>query len=215
MNGGNMNPDTLGLLFNVLTIASALFVLWIAGRMVLRNLSFIQNKISSNRTIQVLIWIGLGEIFIIPLLDLAEYIQRITMLPSDRGVAYTLWGSVPALVYELSTVFTGLFIYSATLMIIWKPLFRRVPPIFESIQLNSFEKVYSLFVIAALVNHFIRIIILGVTWQQPPLEVEGLGNETAGFIVGWLTSLLLTAIIFYVTSKVVERQREKAGEISE
>ncbi len=210
-----MNPDTLGLLFNVLDVALALFALWIAGRIVLRNLSFVHNKISSNRAIQLLIWLALGEIFILLLLDLLGLIQLITTLSSETGEAYTLWGSVPPLVYDLSTVFTVLFIYSATLTIGWKPLFKRVPPILEAIQFNVYEKVFSLLAIAALVNHVIRFIIHSVIWQQTPLEVEGLGKGIAGFFAGWLTGLLIVAIIIYVMSELLEKQTEKMGEISE
>ena len=210
-----MNPDTLGLLFNVLDVALALFALWIAGRIVLRNLSFIQTNISSSRAIQLLIWLALGEIFILPVLDLLGLIQLITRLSPDTGEAYTLWGSVPSIVYELSTVFTILFIYSATLMAGWKHLFKRVPPIFETIRLNSFEKVFSLLAIAALVNHVLRFIILSVIWQQTPLEVKGLEKGIAGFFAGWLVGLLIIGIAIYVMSGLIEKQTEKSGEISE
>ncbi len=211
-----MNPDTLGLLFNALSIAVALFALWTAGRIILRNLSFIQNKISTSRAIQLLIWLALGEIFILVLLDLLGLIQLVTSLYTDTtGEAYTLWGSVPSLVHNLSTVFTELLIYSATLMICWKPLFRRVPPILEAIQLNSYERVFSMLAIATLVNHVIRFIIDSIIWQQTPLEVEGLGKGISGFIAGWLVGLLLVAIIIYVMSGLIARQIDKMDEISD
>ena len=211
-----MNPDTLGLLFNALSIAVALFALWTAGRIILRNLSFIQNKISTSRAIQLLLWLALGEIFILVLLDLLGLIQLVTSLYTDTtGEAYTLWGSVPSLVHNLSTVFTELLIYGATLMICWKPLFRRVPPIPEAIQLNSYERVFSMLAIATLVNHVIRFIIDSIIWQQTPLEVEGLGKGISGFIAGWLVGLLLVAIIIYVMSGLIARQIDKMDEISD
>ena len=211
-----MNPDNLGLLFNVFDVALALFALWIAGRIVLRNLPLLQNYISSSRAMQLIIWFALGEIFILPLLDLLGLIQLITTLSSETsGEAYTLWGRVPPFVYDLTNVFTILFIYSATLMIGWKHLLKRMPKILESIQINSFEKIFSLLAVAAFVNHIIRFIIFSVIWQQTALEVTGLDKGIAGFFAGWLVGLLIIGITIYVMYERIERQTEKIGEISD
>ena len=210
-----MNPEALGLLFNVLSVALALFALWVAGRIVLRNLSIIQNKISPSRAIQLLIWLALGEILILSFLDFIGLIQLFTTLSSEAGEAYTLWGRVPPLIYDLFVGFTTLFIYGFTMILGWEPLIKRVPPILESIQLNSFEKVLGLLVIAGLVNHVVRFVVSSVIWQQTPLEVQGLEKGITGFIAGWLVGLLIIGIAIYVMYEQIERQTEKMGEISE
>lgn len=203
-----MNPDTLGLLSNVLNVALALFALWIAGRIVLRNLSFIQSNISSSRAMQLLIWLALGEIFTFPFLDTLGIVQ-LTISLDTTGDVYTLWGSVPPLIYDLCMVLTTLFIYGFTLMISWRLLFKRVPPILESIQLSSFEKVFSLLAIASLINHIVRFVLISIIFYQSPMLGVGLGKGTAGFFAGWLVGLLIVGITIYVMFELIAKKEDE------
>jgi hypothetical protein len=205
-----MNTDTLGLLSNVLYIALAFFALWIAGRMVLRNLSLLQNKISSSRAIHLAIWLALGEIFTLPLIDLLGLIQLITTLSTDEtGEVYTLWGSVPPLIYDLCMGFTIVFIYSYTVILGWKPLFKRVPPISGSIQLSSFEKFFSLCALAGLVNHVVRFVFISIIWPQGTFEIGGFGKGIAGFFAGWLTGFIILAIAIYVMYELIAKKEDE------
>jgi hypothetical protein len=216
MNGGNMNPDTLGLLSNVLNIALVLFALWIAGRIVLRNLSLLQNNVASGRPIQLAIWLALGGLFTIPLFDLLRifHLFDVWLMPSfEAGEFVTLWGSVPWFVYDACIGLTMLIIYGNTLKMGWKPLFKRDPPILESIQINSFERVFILCTIAGLANNIVLTVLYSIIWSQSPLEIEGIGKGIAGFFAGWLTSLLIVAIAIYVMSEFIARKEDEFLEI--
>jgi len=217
----SMNPNTfLELLRNALMstvpiVVLELFALWIAGRIVLNNLSLLQNNVSSNRAIQLIIWLALGEIFTQPLIDLLALAQLFTTLSFENGEAYTLWGNAPMFIYDLSLLFILLFIYGYTLITGWKPLFKRVPPILESVQLSPFERIFSLFTIAGLVNHAIRYVLTGIIWFQGTAGPEGFGKGIAGFFAGWLTGLLILGIIIYVMSELIAKKEEESLETVE
>ena len=204
-----MNPNTfLELLRNALMstvpiVVLELFALWIAGRIVLNNLSLLQNNVSSNRAIQLIIWLALGEIFTQPLIDLLALAQLFTTLSFENGEAYTLWGNAP------------MFIYGYTLITGWKPLFKRVPPILGSIQLSPFERIFSLFTVAGLVYHTVRYVLTGIIWFQGSFGPMSVGKGIAGFFAGWLTGLLILGIIIYVMSELIAKKEEESLETVE
>ena len=216
-----MNPGTfLELLYNVLTstipiVVLKLLAVWIAGRIVLNNLSLLQNNVSSNRAIQLIIWLALGEILTQPLIDLLALAQLFTTFSFENGEAYTLWGNVPAFIYDLCVVFILLFIYGITLITGWMPFFKRVPPILESIQLSPFERIFSLFTIAGLVNHAIRSVLTGIIWFQGSAGPVSFGKGIAGFFAGWLTGLLIVGIAIYVMSELIAKKEEESLETVE
>jgi hypothetical protein len=70
--------DVLSVIYSLALLLAAILALWLAGRMILRNISQIpgfKDNFALKRPLILMLWLALGGLFVIPLIDLIGLID--------------------------------------------------------------------------------------------------------------------------------------------
>lgn len=196
----------LNTIYSLAWLLAVIFALWIAGRMILRNISQVQehkDDMAFERPLILMIWLALGGLFAIPLLDLIGIIDAFVetfvplfAIPASQFV--TVSGTEP---WPLFTGMRGalfLLVYGLALWLGLKVLRIWNIPIDLSIRVTPFEKVFVILAFGGLAYRAVDAVVgLVVSSGATALSLR-LGSQPAGERISWILGLLLLGLILLV-----------------
>ena len=208
--------DVLSVIYSLALLLAVIFALWIAGRMILRNIAQVQehkDDMVLERPLILMIWLALGGLFVIPLIDLIGIIDAFVetfvplfAIPASQFV--TAAGMEPSL-------FTGmrgallLLVYGLALWLGLKVLRIWNIPIDLPLRLTSFEKVFMVLVFGGLAHNAVEEIVFGVVFTGATALSFRLGSQLAGEGISWILALLLLGLILLVMLNRLDARLEK------
>jgi len=203
--GGIMSAPSyiLNTIYSLTWLLAVIFALWIAGRIILRNISQVQeNKddVALEYPLILMIWLALGGLFAIPLLDLIGIIDAfletfvpLFAIPASQFV--TVSGTEP---WPLFTVMRGallLLVYGLALWLGLKVLRIWNIQIDLSIRVTPFEKVFMILSFGGLAHRAVEMIVLNTVTSVASAFSLQLGSQLLGWGISWILALLLLGII--------------------
>lgn len=206
----------LGTIYSLALLLAAIVALWLAGRMILRNISQIRgfkDDFALKRPLVLMMWLALGGMFVIPLIDLIGIIDAFVetfvplfAIPASQFV--TAAGMEPSL-------FTGmrgallLLVYGFALWLGLKLLRIWNVPIDLSIRVTPFEKVFMILVLGGLAHSAVEEIVFGVVFTGASALSFHLGSQLAGWGISWILGLLLLGLVLLVMLNRLDARLEK------
>ena len=208
--------DVLSAIYSLALLLAAIVALWLAGRMILRNISQIRgfkDDFALKRPLVLMIWLALGGLFVIPLIDLIGIIDAFVetfvplfAIPVSQFV--TVSGMEPSL-------FTGmrgallLLVYGLALWLGLKVSRSWDIPIDLPIQLTPFEKIFMILVLGGLAHSAVEEIVFGVVFTGATALSFHLGSQLAGWSISWILGLLLLGLVLLVMLNRLDARLEK------
>ena len=208
--------DVLSVIYSQALLLAAILALWLAGRMILRNISQIRgfkDDFALKRPLILMMWLALGGLFVIPLIDLIGIIDAFVetfvplfAIPASQFV--TASGMEPSL-------FTGmrgallLLVYGFALWLGLKLLRIWNAPIDLSIRVTPFEKIFMILVLGGLAHSAVEEIVFGVVFTGTTALSFHLGSQLAGWGISWILGLLLLGLILLVMLNRLDARLEK------
>lgn len=203
---------TINIIDSVYSMALFLILLpalWVAGKIILSQISVIQN--SQGESISplkhgalILYWIVLAGLFILPLTDLLGlgYLLLGTFLPnvynSEVTGMTTMWGSVSWPLYAgTQFLFTSL-VYGFLLFCLRKIDQGIVLPYLGEIRMTKIQRIFLIFGIAGLANQLINTTVSRFIWLHVPFITGQISQGAVGITISWLLALLLLALVYLV-----------------
>ena len=196
----------LNTIYSFAWLFAVIFALWIAGRIILRNLSQVQehkDDMALKRPLILMIWLALGGLFVTPLQDLIGIIDAFVetfvplfSIPASQFV--TVSGTEP---WPLFTSMRGallLLVYGLALWLGLKVLHIWNIPNILSIRVTPFEKVFMILAFGGLVYRAVyTVVVLVISSGATALSLR-LGSQLAGDGISWILALLLLGLILLV-----------------
>lgn len=207
----------LNTIYSLAWLLAIIFALWIAGRIILRNISQVQeNKddMALERPLILMIWLALGGLFAIPLLDLIGIIDAFVetfvplfAIPASQFV--TISGTEP---WPLFTGMRGallLLVYGLALWLGLRVLRIWNTPIDLSIRVTPFEKVFMILAFGGLAYRAVDAVVgLVISTGASALSLR-LGSQLAGDGISWILALLLLGLILLVMLNRLDARLQK------
>ena len=197
--------DVLSAIYSLALLLAAIVALWLAGRIILRNISQIRgfrDDFALKRPLILMMWLALGGLFVIPLIDLIGIIDAFVAtfvplfaIPASQFV--TAAGMAPSL-------FTGmrgalfLLVYGLALWLGLKVLRTWNVPNDLSIRVTPFEKIFMILVFGGLAHSAVEEVVFGVVFTEATALSFHLGSQLAGWGISWILGLLLLGLILLV-----------------
>ena len=150
--------------YSIALLAAGIAALWIAAKIVLRN---VPKPMLVSHSFAMIIWLVLGGLFVIPLTDFVTQFYLIFSVfvhpfSTTTATLNTIWGSASWSLYAGSRIFLPLLIYSIVLLVASKPIHTRWSTISEFVRLSPAEGWLILLVFGGLVNLILEGILLGI-----------------------------------------------------
>jgi len=209
----------LDIIYSLAWLLAVIFALWMAGRMILRNISQVQeNKddMASERPLILMVWLALGGLFAIPLLDFIGIIDAFVetfvplfAIPASQFV--TVSGTEP---WPLFTIMRGallLLVYGFTLWLGLKVLRIWNIPIDLSIRVTPFEKVFMILSFGGLAHRAVEMIVLDTVTSAASVFSLRLGSQLMGWGISWILALLLLGIILLAMLNRLDSLQQKGS----
>ena len=209
--------NILNTIYSLAWLLAIIFALWIAGRIILRNISQVQeNKddMALERPLILMIWLALGGLFAIPLLDLIGIIDAFVetfvplfAIPASQFV--TVSGTEP---WPLFTGMRGalfLLVYGLALWLGLKVLRIWNIPIDLSIRVTPFEKVFMILAFGGLAYRAVDAVVGVVISTGASALSLRLGSQLAGDGISWILGLLLLGLILLVMANRLDASMQK------
>jgi len=207
----------LNTIYSLAWLLAIIFALWIAGRIILRNISQVQeNKddMALERPLILMIWLALGGLFAIPLLDLIGIIDAFVetfvplfAIPASQFV--TVSGTEP---WPLFTGMRGallLLVYGLALWLGLKVLRIWNIPIDFSIRVTPFEKVFMILAFGGLAYRAVDAVVGVVISSAATALSFRLGAQLAGDGISWILALLLLGLILLIMLNRLDASMQK------
>jgi hypothetical protein len=196
----------LNTLYSLAWLIAIIFALWIAGRMILRNIPQVQetkDDMILERPLILMIWLALGGLFVTPLQDLIGLIDSFVetfvplfAIPASQFV--TVSGTEP---WPLFTGMRGallLLVYGLALWLGLKVLRIWNIPIDLAIRITPFEKGFMILAFGGLAYRAVYAVVgLVISSGATALSLR-LGSQLAGEGISWILGLLLLGLILLV-----------------
>ena len=209
--------NILNTIYSLAWLLAIIFALWIAGRIILRNISQVQeNKddMALERPLILMIWLALGGLFAIPLLDLIGIIDAFveTFVPFFAITAsqfVTVSGTEP---WPLFTGMRGallLLIYGLALWLGLKVLRIWNTPIDLSIRVTPFEKIFMILAFGGLAYRAVDAVVGVVISSAATALSFRLGSQLAGDGISWILALLLLGLILLIMLNRLDASMQK------
>jgi hypothetical protein len=180
--------DSVG---SILIFLATIPALWVSGRIILKN------PLGDHRT-QLFLWIALGGLLLIPLVDLISYLRDLILLaiPSDQSASNIplFLGTSSWLIYSVIAIIMGVIVYSFAIYYGGRILEKGRLPILKELTLTSLEKGFFIVGIAGLFHRMIRGIVINFIWMRLPVARDISSQGLVGSLVGWIIAFLLLAI---------------------
>ena len=203
--------------YSLAWLLAIIFTLWIAGKIILRNISQVQeNKddMALERPLILMIWLALGGLFAIPLLDLIGIIDAFVetfvplfAIPASQFV--TVSGTEP---WPLFTGMRGallLLVYGLALWLGLRVLRIWNTPIDLSIRVTPFEKVFMILAFGGLAYRAVDAVVGVVISTGASALSLRLGSQLAGDGISWILGLLLLGLILLVMANRLDASMQK------
>jgi len=203
---GGVIMNILDTVYSLAWLFAIIFALWIAGRIILRNIFQVQeNKddIALKRPLILTIWLALGGLFATPLLDLIGIIDAFVetfvplfAIPASQFV--TVSGTEP---WPLFTGMRGalfLLVYGLALWLGLKVLSIGNIPTDLSIRVTPIEKVFMILAFGGQVYRAVYTVVGLVISSGATVLSFRLGSQLAGDGISWILALLLLGLILLV-----------------
>jgi hypothetical protein len=198
--------NILNAIYSLAWLLAVIFALWIAGRIILRNISQVRehkDDMVLERPLILMTWLALGGLFAIPLLDLigllrafVETFVPLFTIPASQFV--TVSGTEP---WPLFTGMRGvlfLLVYGLALWLGLKVLRIWNVPIGLSIRVTPFEKVFVILAFGGLAYRAVYAVVGLVISSGATALSFRLGSQLAGEGLSWILALLLLGLILLV-----------------
>ena len=217
--GGTMSAPSnlLDTIYSLAWLLAIIFAFWIAGRMILRNLSQVQehkDDMALERPLILMIWLALGGLFVTPLQDLIGLIDAFVetfvplfAIPASQFV--TVSGTEP---WPLFTGMRGalfLLVYGLALWLGLKVFRNWNIPIGLSIRVTPFEKVFMILAFGGLVYRAVFALVGLVISSGATALSFRLGSQLAGEGLSWILGLLLLGLILLIMLNRLDARLEK------
>jgi len=182
-------------ILNILTILSLVVGLWVAGKVIptfmTRVSSENQDKIFDQPLAKTLLWIGVGSLYSLPLIDLISWVGNlvsVALVPQNGGGVSTFLGIISSRIYALFPLLLMLAIYGAT-------GWAGIGFLSTSEQFNSTGRIFITLSIASLVYRGIHTLFSQVfSFQIPILNVQQDYGVT-GFLFELVIGLVLLTLV--------------------
>ena len=197
--------DVLSVIYSLALLFAAILALWLAGSMILRNISQIRgfkDDFASKRLLILMMWLALGGLFVIPLIDLIGIVDTFVgtfvplfAIPASQFVIAA--GIEPS----LFTVMRGallLLVYGLALWLGLKGSRSWDIPIDLPIQLTPLEKIFMILVLGGLAHSAVEEIIFGVVFTGATALSFHLGSQLAGWGISWILGLLMLGLVLLI-----------------
>ena len=198
--------NILNAIYSLAWLLAVIFALWIAGRIILRNISQVRehkDDMVLERPLILMTWLALGGLFAIPLLDLIGLLRAFVetfiplfTIPASQFV--TVSGTEP---WPLFTGMRGvlfLLVYGLALWLGLKVLRIWNVPIGLSIRVTPFEKVFVILAFGGLAYRAVYAVVGLVISSGATALSFRLGSQLAGEGLSWILALLLLGLILLV-----------------
>ena len=196
----------LNTIYSIALLLAVISAPWIAGKIILRNLSQVQEHKDDTvleRPLILMIWLALGGLFVTPLLDLigiidvfVETFVPLFAIPASQFV--TVSGTEP---WPLFTSMRGallLLVYGLALWLGLKVLSIWNIPIDLSIRVTPFEKVFMILAFGGLAYRAV-VTVVGLVISSGATALSfRLGSQLAGEGISWILALLLLGLILLI-----------------
>ena len=206
----------LDTIYSVAWLLAVVLALWIAGRIILRNISQVQeNKddMAFERPLILMIWLALGGLFVIPLIDLIGIIDAFVetfvplfAIPASQFV--TVAGMEPSL-FTATRGLLLLLVYGLALWLGLKLLRIWNVPIDLSIRVTPFEKVFMVLVFGGLAHSAVEEIVFGVVFTGATALSFRLGSQLVGWGISWILGLLLLGLVLLIMLNRLDARLDK------
>jgi hypothetical protein len=183
--------------------------LWISGRIILRNYAV------ENRTLQILLWLSVGGLILIPLMDFLRYLGYVLYLiipSSDKfGSISVFLGIAPYLYYSTITLILGIAVYSLAFYHERNLLTQSKLSFIQGLDIRNWEFGFIILGIAGLVNHMVRGIVVNfVSIYFPSLTAQlDLAQLSKGFWISWLIGFIILIVTLFFMNKLLNRSENK------
>ena len=204
--------DIIQLVDGVVSVAlflTALPALWISGRIVLRNYT------GEYRALQIVLWLTLGGLILIPFMDFLRYLSFVLdlIIPSSgkfNSISVFL-GMAPFLFYSTITLVLGIVVYGLTLYYARKLLAQGKLPFVRGLVLGNWEFGFVLLGIAGLVNRMVNGIVANfVNIRIPGLTDQlDLAQLSKGFWISWLIAFIILTVTLFCMNELLFRRENK------
>ena len=196
----------LDTIYSLAWLLAVIFALWITGRIILRNISRVQeNKddVALECPLILMVWLALGGLFATPLLDLIGIIDAfletfvpLFTIPASQFV--TVSGTEPWPLFTVMRAALLLLVYGLALWLGSKVLRIWNIPIDLSIRVTPFEKVFMILSFGGLAHRAVEMIVLDTVTSAASFFSLRLGSQLMGWGLSWVLALLLLGSILLV-----------------
>jgi hypothetical protein len=217
MLGGYMPDIILESAYGIGSLLAILIALAAASRLVASvggNPLIRSVPIPGGRVAGGVLWLALGALFAMPLLDLLGFLRSLADISTralwnpEINPAATPWGTAPWGLYLLLANLLLLAAYITTFACLWAPLNRRTHPGNHG-RLPRWATAYMVAVVASLLYRLLQATVLRVVWLQLPTTLPSASRGVIGFSIGWVLGLLfLLFVILLFPKPIVEEQGE-------
>ena len=209
--------NILNTIYSLTWLLAIIFALWIAGRIILRNIAQVQehkDDMVLERPLILMIWLALGGLFATPLLELLGIIDAFVetfvplfTIPTSQFV--TVSGTEP---WPLFTGIRGalfLLVYGLALWLGLKVLRIWNIPIDLSIRVTPFEKVFMILAFGGLAYGAVNAVVGLVISSGATALSFRLGSQLAGDGISWILALLLLGLILLVMANRLDARLQE------
>lgn len=194
--------DTIHLIYSILSILAVLCIfagLWRAGRFLPACINWIHSKIDHDLLSQpfakIILWLALGGLFTLPLLDLVRWLgnlANIVVVPSGQGDGgfTTFLGIAPFWVYYGFNIFLMLAIYG---IVFWFAMnFLSIPGEF-----TKMERTFIILSVASLFYRGVSNIFTYIFSLQLPSNLAQQDFGIPGFVFEVLVGFIILLLILF------------------
>ena len=196
-------------ILSILSILCVVAGLWIAGRLFPDLIAWFQsayrNDLLSRPLIKILLWLGFGALFSLPLLDFASWLGNLmnfALVP--QGEFSTMLGTVSMKVYSIFPLLLMLAVYG--IIVYFGRDYMTTGGNF-----NQTERIFIVLSIASLVYRGVHSIFIQIfTFQLPIINVTQTFGIT-GFLIEVLVGIIILTVTLVVLNKVLPTHPARSG----
>jgi hypothetical protein len=196
-------------ILSILSILSVIAGLWIAGKLLPDLIAWFysayRNDLLFRPLIKILLWLGLGAFFTLPLLDFASWLGNLmnfALVP--QGEFSTMLGTVSMRVYSIFLLLLMLAVYG--IIVYFARDYMKTGGHF-----NQAERIFIVLSIASLVYRGVHSIFIQIfTFQLPIINVtQNLG--ITGFFIEVLVGIAILTVTLIILNKVLPTHPARSG----
>jgi hypothetical protein len=183
--------------------------LWISGRIILRNYAV------ENRTLQIILWLSLGGLILIPLMDFIRYLGYVLYLiipSSDKfGSTLVFLGMAPYMYYSMISLILGITVYGLAFYHVRNQLTQSKLSFIQGLHISNWEISFIILGIAGLVNRMVGGIVVNfVSIYFPSLTAQLDQTQLSkGFWISWLIGFIILIVTLFFMNRLLNRNENK------